>query len=108
MSTLSNNRRTNAMKFIYAWQNTGNQILKLKESESDKPDAHKSYNDIHTTCPFKCGSLDTPLHYLYCISPLAQQFSTTLLTSIQDMLKKEHTALPLYNAIVDNLQHHIQ
>lgn len=107
MTTLNDTQRTNAVKCFHDWQNTGGQNLKFKEHESAKPDA-LSYTNAHTVCPFECVELNTPIRYFYRKSPVVQHASTTLLTSIQATLKKEHTSIPVYNVIIQNLKHHTQ
>ena len=107
MASLTDHQRTNAVKFLHDWQNTGSQNLQFQASEMDKPAAHKTYADSHTSCPFLCGETETPLHYLYCPSTAARQSSTSFLSLIQCTLKKEHTALPVYNAIMQHLKHHL-
>ena len=107
MASLTEHQRTNAVKFLHDWENTGSQNLQFQASEMDKPAAHKTYADSHTSCPFLCGETETPLHYLYCPSTAARQSSTSFLSLIQCTLKKEHTALPVYNAIMQHLKHHL-
>ena len=107
MSSLNDIQRTNAVKYLHDWQNTGSQNLKFQASEMDKPDAPKAYTESHTACPFNCGALETPLHYLYCPSIPARHASSAFLSSIQCTIKKEHTALPVYNAVMQHLKHHL-
>ena len=111
IQTLKDSQRTNVVKFIHDWQNTGKQNQQFKDAEADKPDAYKTYCDIYTKCPYNFGDTETPLHYLHCTSSSAKDATNTLITNIKTFLKKEHTAVPIYNAIINNvtvtLQHHI-
>jgi len=103
MKSLPDTTRTNAVKFIHDWQNTGKQNQQFQEAEDEKHDAHKQYTDVHTLCPYKCGMLETPLHYLHCISTNATQATGVLIQDIKTILQQEHTAMPIYQAIVTHL-----
>ena len=47
--------------------------------------------------------LETPLHYLYCTSTNATQATCVLVQDIKTTLKKEHIAMPIYQAIITHL-----
>ena len=42
MTSIKNTQRTNAVKFIHDWQNTGKQNQQFQVAEDDKPNAHKN------------------------------------------------------------------
>lgn len=47
MNSLRDTQRTNVIKFIHDWQNTGKQFLQFQEIEADKPDDHAVYTEVH-------------------------------------------------------------
>ena len=53
--------------------------------------------------PYKCGMLETPLHYLHCTSTNTTQATSVLVQDIKTTLQQEHTAMPIYQAIITHL-----
>ena len=88
IQTLQDNQGTNVVKFIHDWQNTGKQNQQFKNAEVDKTDAYKAYSDVHSKCPYHCGAIETPLHYLHCTTTRATDATNTLITNIKAILKK--------------------
>ena len=79
MKKVKNTQRTNLVKCLHDWQNTGNYNLHFQDREATKADTKKAYKDVHTKCSFNCGAVEIPLHYLYCTINAAKRSKTDLL-----------------------------
>ena len=93
MKSLPNQRRTNVIKYIHNWQNTGRQkqnFLRAKKKDIDDDEAWET-----TKCPHRCGKLETEQHYLKCTACPHHQNKRHHLLGLKNWMTKSLTLLPL-------------
>jgi hypothetical protein len=75
LNATNHTRRMKVLQFQHGWQNTGYQKLQflLSAETEDAPvtEAMKESEDVY--CPFKCGSIETRMHYMTCSTPNMSQ-----------------------------------
>ena len=88
-------RRTRLVQLLNDWQNTGSQKgkfrdarLKLDSEEPIKATAEEEYCHL---CPGECKETETNLHYLECLSQLAQKGRQGFIKRVLKRLKNLRT-----------------
>ena len=79
MKNLAISQRVKVMKYIYDWQNVGAQ-KKL----------HKWADVEEYKCPYNCGAIETPMHYLRC-EKSSQRMSRMCLEAIDKWMRTART-----------------
>lgn len=108
MTRIDESKHTNVVKFLYGWQNMGNQSLQFQIIKSDKLDAHKTCKDVHTMYPVKCDTTETPLHYLYYSAIDARTFTKPLIQKNSKMLRDDHITMQVCNTIMLHMEIYIK
>jgi len=107
MKALSNQRRTNVIKYIHNWQKTGRQkkFLRSKRTDNDDVEAWET-----TKCPHGCGELEREQHYLKCTACPHHQNKRHHLLGLKNWMIKSLTLPPLQilllRALMDWLHRH--
>ena len=63
MTSLSFHKRVNAAKYMFDWQNTGEQKQRFEQSAAQSED--REVNQVNL-CPLQCGCQETAQHFLKC------------------------------------------
>jgi len=93
MKSLPNQRRTNVIKYIHNWQNTGRQKQKFLISKKTDGDNVEEWDN--TKCPHGCGEIEAAQHYLTCTACPHHRNKRQHLMGLRNWMTKSLTMPPL-------------
>ena len=88
MGALSIHKRVNAAKYMFDWQNTGEQKQRFEDSAAQTEDRKSSQVNL---CPLKCGCTETAQHFLKCQVIQNAKIMDQCLTSLHRWFSKHRT-----------------
>jgi hypothetical protein len=94
LNATKHTRRMKVLQFQHGWQNTGYQKLQflLSAETDDAPVTEEMKESKAVYCPFKCGEIESCMHYMSCRTDTMSNFRNTLRQKVLNRLTRYGTS----------------